>query len=248
MWLIVKKSKMRSKTYIQAILVLFLFTGITAPEAYSNDESEDLNPQNFPVFNQGDWRSAKADGLPWSTPVIIKDEFDGDQLAVYDRNMSGSIFWSGKEAGIISIWGERTIRIIQFERKNTFFSGEQWTTREAESFSIKIGEEVFTLDGDNGNFLVTDELAVALRDAPEVQARMKIRLEDSGTGIFNDIGVGTVKAWKTVYADSQTVHDSELEQTDKLEAESLSVEEDSQEPQVLNTDLLEDGSNGNTPQ
>ncbi|WP_030008304.1 hypothetical protein [Picosynechococcus sp. NKBG042902] len=234
---------MYSKAYIQAILVLFLFTGITAPGAYSNEESEDLNPQDFPVFNQGDWRSAKADGLPWSTPVIIKDEFDGDQLAVYDRNMSGSMFWFGKEAGIISIWGERIIRIIQFERKNTFFSGEQWTTKEAENFSIKIGEDVFTLNGENGNFLVTEELAVALRDAPEEETRMKIRLEDSGTGIFNDIGVGTVRAWKTVYAQSQSVHDSDLEQENKPEdIVNPPIDEDNQESQSLNINSTEDAS------
>src|SRR5687768_5601156 len=32
-----------------------------------------------------DWRSPKAE-IPWSEPVIVRDQFDGEYLAVFDKS------------------------------------------------------------------------------------------------------------------------------------------------------------------
>ncbi|MEO0854672.1 MAG: hypothetical protein AAFY15_14380 [Cyanobacteria bacterium J06648_11] len=64
---------------------------------------------------------------------------------------------------------------------------------------VKIGDEVFELRGEDGNFPIPSELADALATAPEGQAKMRIVIEDQGDAIDNDIGSGTVQAWRTVY-------------------------------------------------
>jgi hypothetical protein len=47
--------------------------------------SATVNVQNLPVISNTDWRSEKA-RIPWSTPVLVRDDFEGDYLAVLDRN------------------------------------------------------------------------------------------------------------------------------------------------------------------
>lgn len=156
---------------------------------------------NFPVLNEEDWRSYDFDDIPWSEPVIVKDDFDGDQLAVVDRNTTGSMFWFSRESGIVSMWAQRQIRVYYYLREEESLLGDKWTIQEAESLNVKIGDEVFRLTGSNGNFPVEDDLANALANAPEEKAKIKITFEESGEDVVNDIGVETVRAWSVVYGD-----------------------------------------------
>lgn len=160
--------------------------------------------KDLPVVGEGDWRKAK--NIPWSVPVVIKDPFDGDYLAVLDRNYSDNIL-NGDKSGVISNWSRNYIRTYVYQENQTcgfFTCSSRSTTAEAKTLEIKVGDQVFRLKGEDGNFPVNSELATALRNAPLGEAVMRITLEGSGATIVNDIGSKTVQAWKTVYQDASS--------------------------------------------
>lgn len=187
---------MKKSAVFGAILALFLTPSIVLAKPISD----------FPSINESDWRSADAD-VPWSEPIIIKDDFDGDYLAVLDRNFSGSVFWAGQESGVVSNWSQRYIRVIAYKVTQScglFSCGDNEMVLETKTLDIKVGDKVFKLTGENGNFPVSEELATALRNAPFGEAKIRITLEESGATIDSDIGKDTVKAWKTVYQQATT--------------------------------------------
>jgi hypothetical protein len=63
---------------------------------------------------------------------------------------------------------------------------------------IKIGGQVFRLEGQNGNFPVSDRLAEALENSPIRNVSIRL-VAESGEAVDSEIGKGTVKAWKTIY-------------------------------------------------
>lgn len=70
--------------------------------------------------------------------------------------------------------------------------------REVIGVSIKLGEKVFRLGGQNSAFAVSDELANALQDSPIGNVDIRL-LTRSGETIDSEIGKETVKAWKAIY-------------------------------------------------
>jgi hypothetical protein len=159
----------------------------------------------YAVLNTGDWRT--SDNVPFSEPVIINDPFDGDYLAVIDKNFSGNMMFGGQQAGVITNWSENYIRVYAYSIQKPcsgidLFCPPSTTVRETSGLEIKVGDEVFRLEGTDGNFPVSAELAVALRNAPPGQALTRITLEGSGGQIVNDIGAGTTEAWHIVYQEN----------------------------------------------
>lgn len=152
--------------------------------------------------NTRDWRT--DDNVPFSEPVIVNDPFDGNYLAVIDKNFSGSLSFEARQSGVITSWSERYIRVYAYAIQKPC-SGIDWicppttTVRETSSLEIKVGDQIFRLEGLNGNFPVSPELAEALRDAPPGPALTRIALEESGELITNEIGAGTTEAWQVVY-------------------------------------------------
>ncbi|WP_414568273.1 hypothetical protein [Nostoc sp. CCY 9925] len=63
---------------------------------------------------------------------------------------------------------------------------------------IKIREQVFQLDGSTGTFVVNQELATALKNAPDKNLDIRLVLE-GGQTVDSEIGKGTVKAWRSIY-------------------------------------------------
>lgn len=170
-------------------------------DTYTPEASFEIG--EFPVVGVGDWRNRRAD-IPWSVPVVVRDDFDGDYLAVFDKNYDRN-FWNESEVGIRSNWSRQFIRIYAYESHKkcpAVWCGRTTVTRETDGLKVKVGSEVFELSGINGNYSVTDELAHALANAPSGQAKIKVYLEDSGEALTNDIGEGTVEAWRTVYRDA----------------------------------------------
>ena len=152
--------------------------------------------------NDGDWRNSNAN-VPWSTPVIVKDEFDGNYLAVFDKNYQPRLFTT-TEDGIISNWSRKYLRIYAYHLQDCgrIFCQRRLTTREASYVEIKAGNQILRISGKNGNFPLTEEAAYALKNTPEGDTKIKLTFEGSGGAIVNNIGSGTVKAWKTVYNDA----------------------------------------------
>jgi hypothetical protein len=184
------------------------------PDAKKVDEfgdvkagSASVNVQNLPVISNTDWRSEKA-RIPWSTPVLVRDDFEGDYLAVLDRNYEKDAL-SGFETGVITNWSRRKLRVYSYDTVkhcNVLFCKKRNVAgREAKKVAIKAGKSVFRLNGIDGNFEISEAIATALKNAPAGDTKIKIQFEESGVEIVSDIGKGTVEAWKTVYQDAKVV-------------------------------------------
>lgn len=173
--------------------------GVTMP-AYAVD----ANIKDIPVLNTTDWRTGNGE-IPWSTPVLVRDEFDGDYLAVFDRNFQGGKNY-GKETGVVTNWSRHYLRLYSYDAVSqcSFFVCREVgrTERETTDVSVKVGDNVFRLEGKNGNYKIDEDLAHALKTAPSGQAKIKFMFEGSGFSVVSDIGAKTVDAWKTVYQDA----------------------------------------------
>ncbi len=64
--------------------------------------------------------------------------------------------------------------------------------------SIKVNDLVFQIDNKNGQFPISADLATALKTAPEENAQLRA-IADNGEIIDSAIGLGTVKAWRSIY-------------------------------------------------
>lgn len=168
----------------------------------STPASAQIDISKFPLLNASDWRTAER--APWSEPIVIKDEFDGNYLAVLDKNYNDNI-WNGYKSGIISNWSRKYLRIYSYVSPpcRGYFCQRAVHIRESNRVSIKAGEKIFKLEGKNGVFTLNDEIAYALKTLDKKTTRIKVMFENSGDEIVNDIGEGTVRSWKTVYFDAQ---------------------------------------------
>jgi hypothetical protein len=86
------------KLRVLALSCFVTLSGISLP-AFS--QVADMN--RFPVLRTNDWRTPDVDA-PWSSPVVVKDEFEGNYLAVFDKNYHDN-FWTGDKSGVVSLKG-----------------------------------------------------------------------------------------------------------------------------------------------
>ena len=100
------------------------------------------------MLNNNDWRT--SEDVPFSVPVIVNDPFD-DDLAVLDKNFSGTLTLGTYQEGVITNWSENYIRVYAYAIKKpcsglSFFCPPTVTVRETSSFEVKVGDEVFRLE------------------------------------------------------------------------------------------------------
>ncbi|MFN6571798.1 hypothetical protein [Dendronalium sp. ChiSLP03b] len=150
--------------------------------------------------------------VPWSKPVRIVDPFEGEFVGVFDRNTLGGRLYREGSKQIISLWTRSSIRVlvtINSAQAESFFytAGRVYprpdylkfvTTRKVTKLLLKVGQQVFQLDGSGGTFAVSNELATALKNAPDQNLDIRLLLE-GGQTVDSEIGKGTVKAWRSVY-------------------------------------------------
>ena len=86
----------------------------------------------------------------------------------------------------------------------SFFCPPSITIRETSRFEVKVGDEVFRLEGTDGNYPVSPELAIALRDAPPEQSITRMKLKDLEAQITNGTSAGTEEVWHIVYQNAET--------------------------------------------
>ncbi|WP_348252042.1 hypothetical protein [Trichocoleus desertorum] len=161
------------------------------------------NKENLQVVNvDQDWRSPKAE-IPWSEPVMVRDQFDGEYLAVFDKSHSGSAFWTGRESGVVTQWTPTKISVFPYKKTSSCgfltCNNVMDSSLVGKALEIKLGSQVFKLDGEDSTFTVTPELAKALRSAPDEEVVIRVTLAGNGSTVKNKIGKGTVQSWKTVY-------------------------------------------------
>jgi hypothetical protein len=182
---------------IKAIAFLSILAVSTLSTPVFSQTSE-VDISKIPTIRIKDWRSPSSFSPPWSTPVLVNDDFEGTYLAVFDHNfqiIGGFLGLGGSgEHGFASNWSAKTVRAYYYTKTS---GGD--TIREVSNLSVKVGGKVYKLAGEKGNFAVTPELAYALKTAPLEVAMIKAEFADSGLPHTSDIGIGTVTAWRTVY-------------------------------------------------
>lgn len=149
--------------------------------------------------------------LPWSQPVKVTDPFEGNYLAVFDRHyFYRRVLNDRTRTYVVSLWSPKSVRFLLtdshygcYSRYHFYpsFSGPNCvnnSSTEVNELFIKLGEQVFRLEGENSVFKVSDELAKALQTSPvgNVDIRLVTR---SGETVDSEIGKGTVEAWKAIY-------------------------------------------------
>ncbi len=178
-----------------AFLSLLAISTLSAP---AFGQTAEVDVSKIPTMRIKDWRNPSTFSPPWSTPVLVNDDFDGTYLAVFDRNfqIDGGFMGMGGtgEHGFASNWSAKMVRAYYYTKT----SGGN-TIREVSSLSIKVGNKIYKLKGQKGNFAVTPELAYALKTAPLDVAMIRAEFADSGLPYSSDIGTGTVTAWRTIY-------------------------------------------------
>lgn len=156
-----------------------------------------------------------SSNLPWSRPVRVTDPFEGNFVAVFDRNyFYREILNTNARVEVQSLWSRQSIRFLLTAsdrnclRKPTYFGrfsglncSELIGANNIVELFVKIGDQVFRVSGQNSTFPVSDELASALQKAPDGNVSIRLTTESGGT-IDSEIGKNTVKAWKTVYTSS----------------------------------------------
>ncbi|MDZ8108935.1 MAG: hypothetical protein RM338_25380 [Nostoc sp. DedQUE12a] len=150
--------------------------------------------------------------VPWSKPVRILDPFEGEFLGVFDRNYLGGYLYRNGSKQVISLWTPSSVRLLvtvnSGQAKSSFYTAGTLyprpdylrfvTTQKVDKLLIKVREKVFQLDGSTGTFVVNQELATALKNAPDENLDIRLVLE-GGQTVDSEIGKGTVKAWRSIY-------------------------------------------------
>ncbi|MDZ8186737.1 MAG: hypothetical protein RMX96_18040 [Nostoc sp. ChiSLP02] len=151
--------------------------------------------------------------VPWSKPVKIVDPFEGELFGVFDRNYLGGYLYTNASKQVISLWTPSSIRLLVIvnsaqESYSFYTAGDLYlrpdyhlrfvTTQKVDKLFLKIGEQVFQLDGSTGTFAVSPELATALKNAPDKNLDIRLVLS-GGQTVDSKIGKGTVKAWRSIY-------------------------------------------------
>jgi hypothetical protein len=186
------------------VLALSCFVALSSASSPVFSQVADIS--RFPVLRSNDWRTPDK-GMPWSSPVVVKDEFEGDYLAVFDKNYNDN-FWTGDKSGVISNWSRKYLRIYSYYSPSCsgLFCTRQTIINETTNVTVKAGTQIFRIEGKDGNFNLTEEIAYALKNAPPGETKIKLLFKGSGKEIINDIGKGTVDAWKVVYQDAQSTN------------------------------------------
>lgn len=149
--------------------------------------------------------------VPWSQPVRVDDPFEGNFLAVFDRNYFPSRLLDARRVDVVSLWSRQSIRVLLAARDRECIIGDFYDSlwghscvelgaaKKVSELLVRVGDRVFHATGENGVFQVSQELAKALQTAPD--AKVNIRLvTEKGETVDSEIGTETVRAWKTVYA------------------------------------------------
>ncbi|MDZ7958419.1 MAG: hypothetical protein RMY34_11175 [Aulosira sp. DedQUE10] len=150
--------------------------------------------------------------VPWSKPVNIKDPFEGNYVGIFDRNYFWSNFLNNNaRVEVISLWSRNSIRVLlAYSARNCTYRSYYHTllaapeclisnnTLKITNLYIKVGEQVFRLEGSNGTFKVSDELATALKNSPAKNVTIRL-LSESGEAVDSQIGKRTVEGWKAIF-------------------------------------------------
>lgn len=185
---------------------------LSAPTALSSETNEQLTKTspNYPVVE-----SASLDtdlDVPWSKPVLVQDPFEGEFVGIFDRHFFyNRVLNTSARLEVVSLWSPDTIRfLLAYSDRDCNYSSTYYhqtisrdclTSNAALKITdvyLKLGKEVFRLEGSNSRFEVDARLATALKNSPSGNVDIRLIVENGET-VDSKIGKETVKAWQEIY-------------------------------------------------
>jgi hypothetical protein len=150
--------------------------------------------------------------VPWSQPVRIQDPFEGESIGIFDRHyFYSSILDTNARVEVVSLWSPNLIRfLLAYSDRDcgfdtSFYSHNIQSDCLASNAALKItdvylkiGKEVFRLEGKNSRFQVDNKLATALKNSPAENVNVRLIVEN-GESVDSEIGKKTVEGWKIIY-------------------------------------------------
>jgi hypothetical protein len=150
--------------------------------------------------------------VPWSQPVKIQDPFEGEFVGIFDRHyFYSNLLNTSARVEVVSLWSLETIRFLlaYSDRDCNYSSSFHYPTINTDCLTsnaalkitdvyLKLGKEVFRLEGNNSRFQVDNELATALKNSPTENVNIRLIVENGET-VDSEIGRETVKAWQSIY-------------------------------------------------
>lgn len=150
--------------------------------------------------------------VPWSQPVKIVDPFEGEGVGIFDKNyFYKRLLNTNTRVQVISLWQRESIRLLLAYSDRNCISGYSFyptlsgrdclatnAALNVTNLFIKIGDRVFRLQGQNGKFQVSDQLAAALKKSPTQNVSIRL-VTESGETVDSEVGKGTVQGWKAIY-------------------------------------------------
>ena len=156
------------------------FSKLGIPSGYSDLDTHVLDK---------DFRHPKPK-IPWSESKVFEDPVIGSYVGVVDRN------YIPGASRIHTLWYRD---VILAEGIQVF--GYSAIRYEFNVLMIPNGDDFLVIYGCNGRFPVNERVAEVLRNQSSGKKMfIKLFAEDSGVGQLNEIGGGTVEAWKKIYA------------------------------------------------
>jgi hypothetical protein len=130
---------------------------------------------------------------------------------VFDRHYFYDRFLNARaRIEVQTLWSRPSIRVLlsdclkglsRYGTLSALTCSELVGSQNVIKLFVKIGEQVFQLPGQSSTFPVSDELANALRNAPDENVGIRL-VTESGETVDSEIGSETIKAWETGYANS----------------------------------------------
>ncbi len=146
---------------------------------------------SLPSVDGDDWRL--MEGVIWSTPVLVRDRFEGDFVGVFDRDTQRATLLK-REMGLVSLWGRAAIWLHAYLSQVEL----SYASLPIQRPTLQLGERSFVLKGANNRFPVEDDLAAALRSASPGSVSLSFTRTDGQAFRFRS-GDDTVRAWATIY-------------------------------------------------
>ena len=188
---------MKLKVLFGAILAVSFLPSIALAEMSLADKYLDLDIVNTQDLRDGDF------DLPWSEVVIIEDDFDGDYLAVLDKEKSEG--GMGYKKGAFSEWSKNQVKAYYYSQvKGMFGSVSSTAVVPAKTMTVKIGASKFDLKGTDGVFTITPEVVKAMKDNPDSIPKLKITPQENNSmfgfsEMVYEVGEDTLDAWDYIY-------------------------------------------------
>lgn len=149
-----------------------------------------LNQANLPTVSGEQWRSNQD--LPWSVPVIIVDDFEGNYLAVLDRD-SNEGFLVDEVTGLVTNWGTQRLQIHPFHQ-----NPQSYRALSVSQITLQIGSQSVSLQGVDNEFLIDQDLAKLLYDAQLGEVTLSYKDAEDNV-IIHPIGNQTIESLKILY-------------------------------------------------